>query len=104
MMTAVEINPFEKSSKRKINMSLLFSKLMACFIITGEKRVNRRKLNEENFNLPEEQKVAYYDPALVARFWNSRHVTKSFWMTFGSQFFRGIYIKLIPVTILYIVL
>ena len=104
MMTAVEINPFEKHSKTKISMSTIFNKLMYCFIITGEKRVNRRKMSEENFNLPEEHKVAHYDPALVARFWNSRNVTKSFWMTFGSQFFRGIYIKLLPVAIVYVVL
>ena len=103
-MTAVDINPFESKSKKKPTMSSLFNKLVNCFIITSEKRVKRKKLSGKDFDLPEDQRIANYDPELVAKFWNARNVTKHFWIALGSLLIRGIYVKLLPVAILYIVL
>ena len=104
MMTAVDINPFESKLKKKSSMPSLFNKLLSCFIITSEKRVKRKKLIGKDFDLPEDQRIANYDPELVAKFWNARNVTKPFWIALGSLLVRGIYVKLLPVAMLYIIL
>ena len=70
-------------------------------MITGKTRVKRQKLTSEDFELPEGQKLAKYDPARVASYWNNRNVSNPLWKRILYLFVHGIFAKLIPIIILY---
>ena len=75
-----------------------------CFSITGERRVKRDELTSEDFELPIHQKLAEYDPKLVATYWNNRNVSNPVWKLILYLFIHGIYVKLIPIIIVYMAL
>ena len=70
-------------------------------MITGKTRVKRQKLTNEDFELPESQKLAKYDPERVASYWNNRNVSNPLWKRILYLFVHGIFAKLIPIIILY---
>ena len=73
-------------------------------MITGKTRVKRQVLTSEDFELPESQKVAKYDPARVASYWNNGNVSNPLWKLILYPFLHGIFVKLIPIIILYMIL
>ena len=73
-------------------------------MITGKTRVKRQELTSEDFELPESQKVAKYDPVRVACYWNNRNVSNPLWKLIVYPFLHGILVKLIPIIILYMIL
>ena len=101
-MSSVHIHSIDDNSETKFNLWLCFHSLLSSFSITGEKRVKRENLSEEDFTLPDEHRVAKYNPKNVARYWNRRNASRSFFKTVASSFLNGIHIKLLPVTIIYI--
>ena len=103
-MSSITIHSIDDNSENKYNLWLYFHSLLSCFSITGEKRVKRENLCEEDFTLPEEYRVAKYNPKTVARYWNTRNASRSFFKIIASSVLSGIHIKLLPVTITYIAL
>ena len=69
-------------------------RLVRCFMITGKTRVKRQKLTNEDFELPESQKLAKYDPERVASYWNNRNVSNPLWKRILYLFLHGIIVKL----------
>ena len=64
-----------------------FCRFCRCFTITGQKRVERKQLKEEDFWLPEEEKLANYDQKLVARYWNNTNLSQSSWFSLAQSMF-----------------
>ena len=65
-------------------------------------RVQREKLISDDFELPDESKIADYDPKLVARYWNVRNRQKKPHKRLAQLFVKGIYAKLVPIVLLYV--
>ena len=76
--------------------------LWSFFTISGEDRVKRELLTKEAFFLPDDAKVAKYDENRVARYWNKMNVQQRMWRQFLLNFVSGLFIKLIPVILVYI--
>ena len=77
---------------------------MNCFQITGEIRVKRPKLTSEDFDLPEADRLAQYDPKRVAQYLNSRNDGNPLWKRIPTLLLHGIAVKLIPVLFVYLTL
>ena len=74
------------------------------FAVSGERRVWRQQMTKEDFELPEDFKIAKYDADLVAKFWNNRNRRRSILKVIGKLFVEGIISKLVPIVFLYLVL
>ena len=48
-------------------------------MVGGQGRVRREKLAREDFELPDSDKIAKYDPSLVAKYWNDRNLSRKPW-------------------------
>ena len=95
----------EKENKKSCcSFTSCFYGLMKSFMIGGQRRVRREKLTKEDFELPDSHKIATYDPNLVTTYWNDRNRSRKPWKIFSHLFFKGVYAKLIPVTLLYLAL
>ena len=98
-------NEKEKSICNKIcnkKKSFIY-KLCKPFIVAGERKVKRAKLTAQDFTLPDESWVAEYEPELVADFWNTRNLPTGLCKAIAKRLTRGIYVKLVPILILYLV-
>ena len=73
---------------------------MKCFWVYGESRVKRQKLKSEDFELPDGQKLAEYDPRLVASYWNDRNAS-SIWQLIVQILCLEVFYKLMPIFIVY---
>ena len=94
----------ENVSRHESRIKIFFSRFFHGFMITGESRVKRQKLTKEDFELPEDCKVAQYDPERVANYWNSRNLSQPIGWLLLHLVTRGIYAKLLPVASLYVTL
>jgi hypothetical protein len=84
---------------------LSFHYAWSFFSISGKDMVRRKELKKEDFFLPEEIKpfkVAEYDPRRVAKYWNKMYLGQHMCRTIYKSFTRGLMLKCIPVTILYL--
>ena len=73
---------------------------MKCFWVYGESRVKRQNLESEDFELPDGQKLAEYDPRLVASYWNDRNAS-SIWQLIVQILCLEVFYKLMPIFIVY---
>ena len=66
----------EKEAPRKHRSAIMkcFRRFIRSFRIAGERRVQRQKLTSKDFELPDNSKVAQYDPELVAKYWNKQNL------------------------------
>ena len=58
-----------------------------CFSLTGERRVRRSQLIEEDFHLPIDENIGLpkYDPETVSEFWNNIYAYRSCFREFVSS-------------------
>ena len=73
-------------------------------MVNGERRVKRQKLKREDFDLPDSQKLANYDPTLVASYWNDRNASiDSLWKRIVQILTLEVQYKLFPVFVVYMI-
>ena len=95
---SIEISDENESKKYYWKFHFLWS----FFTISGADRVKREALTREDFYLPDQTKVAKYDDVRVARYWNETNVKQRMWRQYLNKFAYGLFIKLIPVIIIYL--
>ena len=82
----------------------IVSNIRKCFSLTGERRVRRSRLIEEDFHLPIDKNIGLpkYDPETVSKFWNNIHAYRSCFRECISSLKDGAFTKSIPLLLVYL--
>ena len=106
-MESLDLLSIEDGCKKKPktcwdkSKSILY-KIFKPFMVAGERRVARPRFEAKDFELPSKMWVAKYDPKIASNYWNDQNLPRRTSQIVAQLFFKGIYIKLVPIFLLYL--
>ena len=102
--TTIDVPEDNKKRNCSTRCFSTINNIRKCFSLTGERRVRRSQLIEEDFKLRIDENIGLpkYDPETVSKFWNNIYAYRSCFREFVSSLKDGAYTKSIPLLLVYL--